>query len=135
MKAFVVHLQDATQYERIADVTSFVGQDASGSFGLMAGHARMVTVLAFGLARFRIGEQAWQYVAVPEAVLYFLENELWISTRRYLRDDDFDRISLRLDQELRVEEANLSTIKEGVRRLQEELFRRLWQMGRHREWI
>jgi F-type H+-transporting ATPase subunit epsilon len=134
MRTFVLHLQDATQYERIANVTSFVGQDASGSFGLLAGHARMVTVLVFGLARFRIEEEPWQFVALPEGVLYFVENELWLSSRRYLRDDDYDRITQRLDQELLAEETNLSAIKEGIRRLQEELFRRLWQMGRHREW-
>jgi F-type H+-transporting ATPase subunit epsilon len=36
MKSFVLHLQDATHYERIDQVTSFVGQDDSGLFGILA---------------------------------------------------------------------------------------------------
>ncbi len=38
-------------YERIDDVSSFVGEDDSGSFGLLARHDRFMTVLDFGLAR------------------------------------------------------------------------------------
>jgi len=34
MKTFVMHLQSATQYERIENVASFVGEDGSGSFGI-----------------------------------------------------------------------------------------------------
>ena len=34
MKSFTMKLQDATRSEEIANVTSFVGEDASGSFGL-----------------------------------------------------------------------------------------------------
>lgn len=54
-----MHLQSATQYERVDDVTSFVGEDGSGSFGILAGHARAMTLLSFGLARFRIGNDLW----------------------------------------------------------------------------
>jgi F-type H+-transporting ATPase subunit epsilon len=43
MNTFVMHLQSATQYERINGVVSFVGEDESGSFGILAGHASMVT--------------------------------------------------------------------------------------------
>ena len=65
MNGFMLHLQSATQYERIDDATSFVGQDASGSFGLLAGHARFMTVLGFGLTRFRVAEQDWEFLALP----------------------------------------------------------------------
>ena len=76
MKRFTLVLQDAAHTERINDVTSFVGEDASGSFGILTGHARMMTSLVFGLARFRIDENPWQYLALPGAVLYFRNNEL-----------------------------------------------------------
>ena len=36
-------------------MASFIGEDDSGSFGILAGHARMMTMLGFGLARFRAG--------------------------------------------------------------------------------
>jgi F-type H+-transporting ATPase subunit epsilon len=132
MRTFTLHLEDAVRTERVVGVASFVGRDATGSFGILAGHARMLTVLEFGLARFRLEEGPWEYLALPEAVLYFVDDDLTICTRRYLRDDDFDRISRDLDERLRVEEAELRGIKESVHRLQEKLLRRLWQMGRRR---
>lgn len=130
MKAFTLHLQDAVRTERIDGVVSFVGHDASGSFGILAGHARLLTVLDFGLARFRRVDKPWEYLALPEAVLYFADDDLTICTRRFLRDDDYERITLDLDERLRVEETELRGIKDSVHRLQEELIRRLWQMGR-----
>jgi len=130
VNAFTLHLQGATQYERIEGVTSFVGRDASGSFGLLAGHQRLMTTLAFGLARFRIAGGAWQYLAMPGAVLYFIGNELFISTRRYVRDDHYARITQTLDEQLRADEAGLRSIKDSLRRLEEEMFKRLWRIGR-----
>jgi F-type H+-transporting ATPase subunit epsilon len=130
MKTFMLHLHDAVRTERIDGVVSFVGHDASGSFGILAGHARLVTVLDFGLARFRRTDTPWEYLALPEAVLYFADNDLMICTRRFLRDDDYERITRDLDERLRVEETELRGIKDSVHRLQEELIRRLWQMGR-----
>ncbi len=91
MKSFTLRLQDATHSEKIVGVTSFVGEDPSGNFGILAGHARMMTSLIIGLARFRVGGGAWQYLAVPGAVLYFHDNVLTLSTRHYLRDNDYIR--------------------------------------------
>ena len=97
MKSFTLKLQDATHAEEITDVTSFVGEDASGSFGILAGHARMMASLIIGLARIRFSDKTWQYLALPGAVLYFHDNLLTISTRHYLRDDDYIRISQALN--------------------------------------
>ena len=133
MNVFTLHLQDATQYERIKDVVSFVGQDVSGSFGILAGHQRMMTALSFGLARFRTVDGTWQFLAMPGAVLYFVANELFVSTRRYVRDDDYTRVTYVLEEQLRAEEAGLRSIKDSLRRLEEEMFKRLWQMGRGKE--
>ena len=133
MNAFTLHLQGATQYERIEGVASFVGRDASGSFGILAGHQRMMTTLSFGLARFRTAGGTWQYLAMPGAVLYFVANELFVSTRRYVRDDDYTHVTHVLDEQLRAEEAGLRNIKDSLRRLEEEMFKRLWQMGRGKE--
>lgn len=130
MNTFTLHLQDAVRMERIDGVVSFVGHDASGSFGILAGHARLLTVLDFGLARFRRTDKPWEYLALPEAVLYFADDDLTICTRRFLRDDDYERITRDLDERLRVEEIELRGIKDSVHRLQEELIRCLWQMGR-----
>jgi len=130
VKFFTLRLQDATQSEEVVDVTSFVGEDASGSFGILAGHARMMTSLIIGLARFRIGEGTWRYLALPGAVLYFHDNVLTLSTRRYLLDNDYMRISQALQQQLLTEEEKLRTIKESLHHMEEEVLQRLWEMGR-----
>ena len=130
MSTFVLHLQDATRSERIADVVSFVGEDASGSFGLLAGHARFMTTLVFGLARFRTEQDAWEFLAVPGALVYFVNNELFLSTRRYVRDTDYERISAVLAQQLVTEEERLHDIRESLQRMEQEMLKRLWQIGR-----
>lgn len=130
MNSFTLRLQDATRAQDITGVTSFVGEDASGSFGLLAGHARFMTTLVIGLARFRVGEQAWQYLALPGAVLYFDDNVLTLSTRHYLMDADYMRISQSLQRELLAEEEKLRTMKESLHQMEEEVFKRLWEISR-----
>lgn len=130
MKAFVLHLQDATHYERIDQVVSFVGQDDSGLFGILGDHERMMTVLAFGLARYRTTDDRWHFLAVPRGLLYCVDNNLYLSARRYIRDDEYARISQALEEQLVEEETELRSIKESVHRLEEEMFKRLWRMGR-----
>jgi F-type H+-transporting ATPase subunit epsilon len=129
MSGFTLELQDTGQTQRIADVCSFVGEDASGSFGLLPGHARFMTTLAFGLARFRVQQGDWQYLAMPGAVLYFSGQRLWIGTRRYLLDSDYTRVSALLRDQLLAEEQTLHDTKSSLRRMEEELLRRLWQLG------
>lgn len=130
MNTFTLALRDATRTEEIRDVSSFVGEDASGSFGILAGHARMVTCLLTGLARFRTTAGDWRYLALPGAVLYFRDNVLTLCTRRYLLDDDYLRISRALQQQLLAEEDTLHTMKESLHRMEEEVLRHLWEMER-----
>ena len=128
-----MHLQSTTQYERVDNVTSFIGEDESGSFGVLPEHARMMTLLRFGLARFRTLGEDWEYLALPGALAYFLEGELYLSARHYLRGKDYDGISAALQQELLVEEDNLQVIKQSLHRLEEEMFKRLWKLRRDGE--
>lgn len=130
MTGFTLHLADAARAERIEGVTAFVGEDASGSFALWPRHARLVTCLTFGLARFKVGEGAWQYLALPGAVLRFAGDDLTVSTRRYLVDPDLERVSAALKEEMLAEEAELSAVKDSLRRMEEEMLKRLWQLKR-----
>jgi F-type H+-transporting ATPase subunit epsilon len=130
MNTFTLNLHAATGSERFADVRSFVGEDASGSFGLMAGHARFMTSLTFGLARFADAEGGWRFLALPGGLLYFKENELTISTRHYLIDADYARISSAIGEQLLAEEETLHDVKQSLRRMEEEMLRRLWEMRR-----
>jgi len=133
MSGFTVRLQSANQYERLDEVVSFVGEDASGSFGLMQGHGRFVTTLVFGLARLRYADGRRDYLALPEAVAYFDENQLTLSTRRYLRGDDYTRISQVLRKELVREEQVLVEFKHSLEQMERAMMLRLWRIGRGEE--
>ena len=128
MKTFVIHLQSATLYEKVENAVSFVGEDESGSFGIMAGHARAMTTLVFGLAKFRTGTSGWEYVALPGGLLYFRDNQLYVNTRKYFRSPEYLTMRDSLRRELQEEESGLSEMKENLRRLEREMFRRLWSL-------
>jgi len=129
MSGFQLRLQDALHSQVIADCTSFVGHDSSGSFGIQAGHARFMTSLSFGLARFRTLAGGWTYLAVPGALLYFADNVLTLSTRHYVVDEDYERIVDVMREQLLQEEMQLKSLKDSLRRMEEEALRRMWQLG------
>lgn len=130
VKTFSLQLLSTIEQRQIDGVTSFVGEDASGSFGILADHARSITSLVFGLARFRRDADEWQYLALPGGLLYFVDNRLQICTRHFLIDSDYERISGLLQQQLLAEEQSLYEMKESLRRMEESLLRRLWEAGR-----
>ena len=134
MSPFVLNLFDATHEQRIAGVTSFVGEDASGCFGILPNHARFMTTLVFGLARFRLGTADWQYLALPGAVLYFNNNALTISTWHFLIDTDLERISVLLDRQLIAEEDNLRATRESLHRMEQAMLERLLTLKRKTVW-
>jgi F-type H+-transporting ATPase subunit epsilon len=129
VNSFPLHLQSATQYERRDDVQSFVANDASGSFGLLARHERMMTVLGFGLARFRTVDSVWHYVALPGGLAYFADGELLVCTRRYVLGEDYRKVAAEVGETLLAEETALKTLKQSVTRLEHEMMRRLWRLG------
>jgi F-type H+-transporting ATPase subunit epsilon len=134
MNRFVLNLFDASHEQRIEGVTSFVGEDASGSFGIQANHARFMTTLVFGLARFRLETEEWQYLALPGAVVYFNNNELSISTRHFLIDTDLERISALLEQQLIAEEENLRVTKDSLHRMEQAMLKRMMSLKRKPGW-
>lgn len=133
MNIFTLTLCDATHSEQFTDVTSFIGEDASGRFGIQAQHARFMTTLNFGLARFQTS-RGWHYLALPGAVLYFKHNELILSTRHFLLDDNLERITELLQQQLVAEEQELQATRESLHRLEQAMLQRLWQLQRQPNW-
>ena len=142
MNAFTLLLQDATRTERVDGVTSFIGNDASGSFALWAGHERTLTELEFGLARFRCAARpdekqagetdAWQYLAVPGALLYFCDNTLTLCARRFIRGDDYARINQTLRETLQAEERDLQRVKTSLRQMEDAVLKRLYELNTRR---
>lgn len=130
MTMFELYLQSGTQYEKISNVTSFIGEDASGQFGILANHARMMTCLIYGLARYKLKDEEVEYIALPGGILYFVNNQLYISTRHYLRSKNYQEILNLMDEQLSSEEEKLKSIKESLHHLDEEMLKRLWELKR-----
>ncbi len=130
MKSFTLQVYDSRKHAEIERVVSFVGQDASGGFGILPGHAPLMTVLVFGLARFRQMDKGWEYLAMPGAVLYFADNLLRLVCRHYLLDSEYVRISTKLMEEIVAEEEQLREVRESLRNMEEALFKRLWELRR-----
>ncbi|VVM05931.1 F-type H+-transporting ATPase subunit epsilon [Methylacidimicrobium cyclopophantes] len=131
MRVFSLIVRDPTHVIRRDDVVSFVGADASGSFGILAGHERFLTSLRFGLARFRIaGDDGINYLALASGLLSFRENTATICTQHFFLDRDRDRIAQALEGEIKREEADLREMHTIARNLEREMLRRLWELGR-----
>ena len=130
MRTFEMRLQSTAQSETFQNVVSFVGEDASGQFGLLSHHARMMTCLVYGLATIRYDTNDIDYLAVPGGLLYFRNNRLVISTRQYVRNKDYDVILTALDETFQIEEQNLSRIKDSLHRLDESMLKRLFELKR-----
>jgi len=131
MKTFTLLIQDATHAEKIEGLSSFVGEDMSGSFGILANHARFMTTLVMGLARYRKGNEPWQYLAQPGAILYFQNNLLTISTRHYFRDENYMHISGDLQQKLLAEEEELHSVIHSLQHMEKEILKHMWELRRH----
>ncbi|MDE2300900.1 MAG: hypothetical protein KGL99_13440 [Burkholderiales bacterium] len=130
MNTFRLHLLGADRGETIDGVASFVGEDPSGSFGLMARHERFMTVLAFGLARLTLADGARRFVGLPGGLAYFVDNELRISTRRYLLGTDAAAIAATLAQEMLAQERDLAQTRRKLHRLEAEMLESVAQLER-----
>jgi len=129
MNTFTLHLFAADRTEIIKQVVSFTGEDKSGSFGLLARHDHFMTALTYGLARLVLSDGSLEYLGFPGGLLYFVNNELRISTRRYLRDTDVERIGQALTRELLEEEQELAQTRRKLHRLEAEMLKNLVQLG------
>lgn len=130
MSGFTLHLLAADHADSMTEVTSFVGEDASGSFGLLPRHERFITVLDFGLARVRRADGGWEYLGFPGGVLHFVDGECRIACRRYLRDTDVTRLAQALGRELLEEERALAELRHQLHDLENEMLKRLAELGR-----
>jgi len=130
MSGFTLRIVDSHKQLTVDDVSSFVGEDSSGSFGILPNHTRMATVLVFGLARFRRSTGSWEYVAVPGAVLYFEANVLNLVCRHYLIDTEYERIAQRLVEELVAEEEQVREVRQSLKSMEEALLKRMWELRR-----
>ncbi|HEY1411503.1 MAG TPA: F0F1 ATP synthase subunit epsilon [Rhodopila sp.] len=112
------------------DVTSLQAEDESGGFGILAGHADLLTVLPASVVSWRHADGKHGYCAVRRGVLTVRDGQqIAIATREARRGDDLDAleasvlVQFRADAEAertgRVEATRLHT--EAIRRIVEAL--------------
>ncbi|AAU92174.1 putative ATP synthase F1, epsilon subunit [Methylococcus capsulatus str. Bath] len=130
MRTFALSLRDTHRCEEIEGIETFVGADDTGSFAIRAGHAPLIAALGFGLARFKPEDSHWRYLAVPGAMLNFVQNRLEILTRRFYLFDDYRIAAAALREELEAEERSLAETRASIRTLERHMLKRLWQLRR-----
>lgn len=129
MNTFVLNLLDSRDAERFDQVAQFIGADDSGSFGVLAGHARMVAVLRYGLARFVDSAGRWRYLALPGGVLSFAGNELTLVTVRYFLGDERGSITRQLAAEMARTDSDVHRSRATLAEIEHSLVRRLGELG------
>lgn len=130
MSSITLYLHSAIRNEVVPDIASFIATDASCSFGIKPDRATLITILEYGLSRFRTSNGTWYYLACPGAVLHFADNQLTINTRHYLYHQDHERIAGLLTGQLAQEEETLRHVKKNLQQLEQALFQRLRQLDR-----
>lgn len=135
IRTFVMELHDNHGTDRFEDVAQFVAADGSGSFGLLAGHARFVAVLRYGLARFADSGGRWRYLALPGGVLEFRNNRLSLATVRYFLGEDRAAICRQLAEEMARTDSLVHASRSTLAEIEHALVRRLGELsGRRPEW-
>jgi F-type H+-transporting ATPase subunit epsilon len=125
MSSFAIELSSEDAFETLSGVESFVGVDESGSFGILARHEPLVTALDWGLCRFRLADGTIYYLGLPGGILSFAAGVLKIATPHYVRERDGATVLDRLSARMRAEEADRRDLRQLLRKLDQELLRRM----------
>lgn len=129
MKTFALHLHDSQDAWHFPAVVQFVAADASGSFGLLAGHAHLVAVLRYGLARFLDNGGQWHYLALPGGVLTFAKDHLRLATVRCFLGTERGSICRQLEEEMARADSELNSARASMDEIEHALVRRLGELS------
>ncbi len=130
MRTFTCLLHDFSRQWQTDQALSFVASDSSGSFGLQARHETCLTCLRPGLARLRLQDEGWLYIAQPGAVVVFRENVLRISTSQFILSRERDLLIARMEQAWQAADQGLRTTRTSYLQMEQALTRKLWEMNR-----
>jgi F-type H+-transporting ATPase subunit epsilon len=109
-----------------ADVTSLCAEDESGGFGILSGHADLLTVLPISVVSWRHADGKVGYCAVRRGVLTVQHgNQISIATREARRGDDLDTLEASVLVQFRAEAEAERTGRVAAARLHTEAIRRI----------
>lgn len=129
MNKFALNLLDSRGSDRFDNVTQFISADSSGSFGILAGHTKMVAVLRYGLARFIDTQGRWHYLSLPGGVLSFSGNQLTVATVRYFLGDERGVILQQLAAEMAKTDSDVHRSRATLSEIEHSLLRRLGELS------
>jgi len=129
MNRFALTLQDCQGVEHFAEIVQFVGADAQGSFGILAGHVHCIALLRYGLARFCDRDGIWRYLALPGGVLRFADNRLTVTTVRYFLGDNAGLLCEQLAAEMARTDSEIHSARATLSEIERSLVRRLAELG------
>jgi len=127
MSDFRLELVSEEGHESIDRIVSFVGADESGSFGILANHEPLITILSWGLCHLETADGATQHIGMPGGVLSFDGGVLRIATPRYVRAAESEIVLKQLDDRMKTEEEDRRHLREVLHNLDREFLRRLAQ--------
>lgn len=129
MRTFALHLLDSRGSDHFDHVTQLVAADDSGSFGILAGHARMVAVLRYGLVRFVDAAGKWHYLSLPGGVLSGDGTQVTIMTAHYFLGDERGLICRQLAEEMASTDSDVHTSRATLAEIEHSLVRRLGELS------
>jgi F-type H+-transporting ATPase subunit epsilon len=131
MNSFSLNLLDSRGVAVFDGITQFIGADANGGFGILAGHAHTVVLLRYGLARFCDQTGNWRYLALPGGVLRFANNQLSVTTVLYFLGADRGLLCEQLADEMARTDSEVHTARATLSEIERSLVRRLADLSTH----
>lgn len=129
MPGFSIILCTPTQRELIPDVQSFRGKDLAGSFGILPHAYHRLTVIKSGLAQFKRVDQQVEYLALPDGVLDFKDNQLFLAVTKFYRSSSFDEITQLLKKNIQAESEEIQEIRRTLNRLDQGILKKMAQIS------
>ncbi|MEW9798607.1 hypothetical protein [Alteromonas sp. CYL-A6] len=116
--------------ETLDNVTAFIGDDDSGRFCLLPGHAEFMTVLSVGMATLRLVNGETRYLATPGGLLHCRQRALTLHTHQYWLGRDHTTMAEQLRLHFSQAEDSLHHSKSNLERIEQSMLRHMVDMER-----
>ncbi|MGE4072004.1 MAG: F0F1 ATP synthase subunit epsilon [Lysobacterales bacterium] len=110
------------------EVDSLRAEDASGSFGILPGHTRLLTVLGASVLRWRRADGVWHYCALRGGVFSVVDGRhVRVACREAVTGDDLAALEQLVTTQMAVRHEAMRAARAEHTRLQAQAIRSLMQ--------
>lgn len=110
-------------------LVSFVGRDATGSFGIRPKRFSFTTILEYGITKMKNSKGDQIYYAIAGGALEFRKEKLTIVTSYAVKSAEIEGLADELEAYITAERTRSDKIKLSIKKLDEEILKRLHKMG------